>query len=81
MTRSRNLLLAGAVVAVGMTAVAHAGIYSFSVTEGLTNGGIAVYENGSAIIGTTTTGPTSAVIESVVVPTTGDITLYSAVGN
>ncbi|SIR09299.1 hypothetical protein SAMN05421828_11540 [Acidiphilium rubrum] len=74
MTRSRNLLLAGAVVAVGITAVAQAGIYSFSVTEGLTNGGIAVYENGSAI-GTTTTGPTSAVIESVVVPTTGDITL------
>jgi hypothetical protein len=58
-----------------MTAVAQVGMSSFSVTEGLTNGAIAVYENGSAI-GTRTTGPTTAVVGSIVVPAMGDITLY-----
>jgi hypothetical protein len=37
--------------------------------------GVSVYENGAAF-GTTTSGPTSAITESVTVPSTGDITLY-----
>jgi len=37
--------------------------------------GVSVYENGNAF-GSTTSGPTSQITESVTVPTTGDITLY-----